>query len=176
MASSLHIHSEKNFRRFEPYIAEVITNHPEPTIFYPNNVNTFAARFRDALTGLQVNNLLPQLFDKSKCLTIFSKFNQGGDFVVSQLSPTQVFVGPRLPKTVLINQPSQPGTKIEAVVESELDARDNEVFDAIFLLKTRGLLDTPIKFKNVTQQQYDRVSSDLYTEFEEVKPGLYIMI
>ena len=179
MSSQLRIYSEKSFRKYEPFIAEVLQNYPNPTLFRPEgNPYTFLCRMRDALTGMHLNHLKPKLFDKNKCYRVFGKFKQGGDFVFTQVSPTEVYCGPLHREEEPIKAAGEQGVRVEVtdrVKEGELDARDTELWSALVLLKERGMLDTPLKWRNVSKEQ-QKISGGDYIEFQEIEEGLWLMI
>lgn len=172
--SRLDIHSEKYFRIYEPYIAEVVNNYPEVTYFTPKqSINTFIARFRDALNGMRLNKHLSDRFTYEDCRKIFRLLKDDGDFVLTKLEGNSVYVGPKLKDNGAV---VQKGVAIVEVGKNEIDARDDEVFRAFYLLKTKGFIPQPLEFRNVTQEQDALIQNNEIIEWFEAASGLYVMI
>ena len=68
---------EKQFRTYEPIIAQVIKNFPEPTIINPKlyyglSAITFACRFRDAMSSYSKNKWASNLINREKFDELFN--------------------------------------------------------------------------------------------------------
>lgn len=174
MPSDLYIHSESQFRRFEPYISAVLANHPSPTEFtITSNRNTFVARFRDALNGMRVNNWKSKLFTISDCEMVFSNLRAGGDFIITAMDG-KVYVGPRIKDNGVVNV-----AKAEAAVtptDGQIDGRKEGVFEAFMLLKSHGYIDNPLRFVNLSEQQQEKAESEPTIEFFNNGDGEFVMI
>lgn len=92
-----HRFSEKQFRRFEPIIAAVLSAYPQPFTFAPVTMTlsfeTFASRYRDACHSFKKNNWESKL-DRDKFLLHFDEIKK-----VTFLDDGHVWIGPS-PKKV----------------------------------------------------------------------------
>lgn len=173
MSSILPQHAERAFKTYEPYLAQVVSNYPTPTIFNPPSPYTFVARIRDAINGMRLNDWRSTEFTIEDLTRIFRLLKQGGDFVFTQ-QPEGIYCGPPIKDTGEITVSR--GTIIQGLEQDELDARDNDVFNAIYTLKSRGMLPQPITFRNVSDQQKNLIADDLIIELLEEPTGECVLI
>ena len=173
--SILRQHSEAAFREYEPYIAQVLQNYPAPTTFPPKSPNTFIARFRDALNGMRLNGWQSKDFTIEAASAVFRLLKSGGDFILTQDPEGGIYCGPPIREGMSVQ--FSRGTVIQGIEEHELDARDQDAFKAVAVLKSRGLLNQPLIFRNVSDAQLSLMSQQFESiEFFEDEPGQYIMI
>lgn len=173
MNSALHIHSERVFREYEPHIATIISNYPASTTFTitSGSPHTFIARLRDALNGMRLNNWQSDNFTITDVLSIFRSQRQGGTFIFTH-TPAGVYCGPPL-----TNTPHEAATTESQIHPSpgQLNAQDLSLFNAILVLKERGILDSPVRFVNVSNKQIEKLDSYEAIEFFQ-NDDEYIMI
>lgn len=134
-------HSERNFRRFEKDIALLVHNYPRPTIFYPISIKTYTyvCRIRDAINAvLSPKCLWPTHID-------YANLRRARQDYVFKAGSASVVFGPRksnLASGAIDDQRLIP--EITGIV----DATDVEVLNALCLLKSRNILNTPTKLSN----------------------------
>lgn len=175
--SDLYIHSEKQFRKYEKALHEIITNYPKATHFdiKTESPNTFVCRLRDALVGFARNGWESELFSLEQCEGIFNVLKKDGTFVFRK-QDGGVWVGPLEKHAFNVESVAK-----EVVVKcrrGELDAADRTLFDAVVVMKDRGLITEAIKFRNVTDDQVARLERNPHIEFFQPNDtdGLYIML
>lgn len=173
MKSELFIHSWEQFKKFEPHLAKIVDNYPEPTRFQlsPNvSSRTFAARLRDTVNGMRLNEWKSPMFNLEDLERIFNLLKKGGSFIITIQPGGMVYVGPKIKDngTVLVDSLPQLRPK-----EGQFDARDKELFNAILVLKLRGVIEQPIEFVNVSPDQADWARTN---EFEVVQAAQTLVI
>lgn len=173
MQSELFIHSYEQFKKFEPHLAKIVENYPEPTRFHLSpqwSSKTFAARLRDAINGMRLNDWASTLFTFRELEKVFSLLKQGGTFIITVQPNNVVYVGPKIKDngTVMVDMLPQLKPK-----EGQFDARDKELFNAILVLKLRGVIEQPIEFVNATPEQAEWARTN---EFEVVQDEQALVI
>lgn len=172
--SALAQHSEKAFRVYEPSLAVIVKNYPQPTRLVINsNANTYLARIRDALQGMRLNGWQSQDFTFADLQPIFRSLRHGGEFIFAPI-PGGIYCGPPLTDNGKIQATAE--QVLEDLGANEFDARDKKVFSALLLLKQRGYLETPLKFRNVLPEQIELMSAEEFIEFFPAESGEYVMI
>jgi len=119
---------------------------------------------------MAVNGWVATDFTYEQAAKVFRSLQRGGDFVFS-ITSDGVYCGP---VTKHINASSKSGPVIALVASNEFDARNAEIWQAILTLKSNGLLDQPIPWRNISAEQLNQVPVNI--EFFESEPGLHLMI
>ena len=133
---------------------------------------TFVARFRDSVNAMILNSFTSEHFTNIDICRIFRSQKQGGTFITTLLDNNTVYVGPPIERT--------PTAEIEGMSVSlpdsgDLNGRDLALFDAIIVIKSRGLLEEPVKFVNLNEEQLKKLGT--YETIEVIEDdGKYIII
>lgn len=158
-------HSEQAFRRYETNIAQIISNYPKPTVFYPANKATFAGRMRDAVRSIKLNGWTSELFTTQKATKVFSILDNNSPFIFSMIKEG-VYCGPK--KKQALKVASSP---LGELADADLK-NDDEVFKAIITLKEKGYLPEPITFSTLSDEQKIAISHNPFLEF--IEPNVVI--
>lgn len=137
---------EKNWRRFEPIIKEVIKRFPEPVVFVPKNIApiTAVSRIRDAVRAfLHPTNNWESEIDPSQIFSIWPQVN------IKIANKTHVAIG--LERELL-------GFKVEDKIEriqetGFVDATNTELFFSLLCCKHFELFAQPFTVLNATEEQ-----------------------
>jgi len=161
MKSLLPQHSQKAFQTYAPHIAKIIENAPSPTVLKPSNTSTFIARIRDSLNGMRLNQWTAKDFTFADAAGVFAMLREGGEFIFTSTNDG-IYCGPKIKDNGAI--PSVKGVVLSTTGDAELDAREEDIFAAILLLKRKNLLPKPVTFHNLNPQQETSLTNDLHIE------------
>lgn len=177
MPSTLQQHSLAALQRYEHHIYQIVENYPKETIFDPTpySSETFIARIRDAIKGMKLNSHASTLFTTAQCESVFSHLKCGGDFIFTKHTGNLIRCGAR--QRVEARGAVDSSNTVVSVSDGELDARNEKVFDAVFLLKEMDIITDQVTFANLSTSQLERVQSSFNLELVETdKPYKHILI
>lgn len=147
-------YTEAAFRRYEPYIREIVENYPNPTKIEPRTIEatTFESRCRDALRAFMSSDWHSTL-SKPKLRNIFFILGaRGKDAFRFSLQGDTVYVGPFRRANPLEAEVGET-TPITVSQSGEFDARDLELFRSFAYLKNLDVISGEVTFVNVTIEQ-----------------------
>lgn len=102
--------SERNFRRFEPTIANILKNFPNETIIVASDLSseTISHRLRDAIRSVFVHNYIPRFFERSQLESVRNelKICKENNRVIARFSTLKPITQTQAPAFVF-NSPSE---------------------------------------------------------------------
>lgn len=152
-------HSYDQFTRYESDIAAIINNYPNVSILDPRPMSpvTYQCRIRDAINAFYKYDYPSSLFTRDDVARVFRCVRAGGEYIFTFTGSGFVSCGP-VEKTTpagLIDIRS----RLTIARDDELDANDNELFDAILVLKNRNIYLEPIQVVNLSSEQLARITN-----------------
>lgn len=174
--SSLPQHSLSSFRRFEPDISLILTRFPLDTLINPHpfSTSTYISRFRDAVNSMELNGWTSELFTIQQCNEVFKFRKFDGPFVVTHGPNRTVRIGPG--RKAELTSTFVNTTSLALASPDPFDAVDEDLFNAIVVLKERELLPSRVSFRNLTPSQLDRLESSPIIAYDEESPGVYLLL
>lgn len=167
MRSDLKQHGLDAFRRYEKDIARIVENYPKETLLDPKpfSEETYMARIRDAIKGMRLNQHASQHFTLGQCENIFSHLRSGGTFIFTRYTGGLVRCGEK--ERVEARGAVDVKNVALDVNPGEVDARNEEIFNAIVLLKERDIISSPVTLKNLSDIQLSRIHQSFNLELME---------
>ncbi|MDE2105431.1 MAG: hypothetical protein KGL39_49850 [Patescibacteria group bacterium] len=167
--SSPYLHSEQHFRRYEPYIVEIIKRWPVVVSFTPKpphaSVETLSTRIRICCEALRVNihSSQPLWIDAQ----LAQKFLEIDDDITVSLSaePGKVVVGPRssVIKMTPIKADIEPAIPAINTAPIQLTNPPADVINAIMVLHHHQVLVEPTTISTPLDVQHLAESFDIAT-------------
>lgn len=142
-------YTEESFRQYEPLILQVLSNYPQATQskVFTLSPETVVKRFRDAIRSFQIYNWASTI-DRELVDQLFgAKSGQRGEFIVTHANG-EVYIGPKTKERPQVKA-------VSLTLDGTLDGTDEELVNAIAVLKSRDLLPDPLEFSNLTDEHQE---------------------